>query len=252
MGGELSCSGTEPILRAAIAGMTNARSDNGGRRPAPLLREQVVAKLRRAITRGQFAPGGRLVEREMCELLGVSRTLVREALRQLEAEGWVQILPNRGPFVADMTPARVRELYEVRGALEGLAAQLCAERATPQDLARMAEAVETMAAAQARGDLAAHRRSAALLYDILRQAAGNEMLRTQLQALNARLDWMRAVALSRPARAGLSVQEERNLLAALRARDGAKARALCEQHMRAGAEAVIAALAEREATAGAA
>jgi GntR family transcriptional regulator, trigonelline degradation regulator len=88
-------------------------------RPAAL-RDQVVGNLRDAIINGQFAPGARLVERQMCELLGVSRTLVREALRQLEAEGWVRILPYRGPVVASMTPEEVRDLYEVRSALEGI------------------------------------------------------------------------------------------------------------------------------------
>src|SRR5215469_13320378 len=106
-------------------------------RPAAL-RDQVVGNLRNAIINGQLAPGARLIERQMCELLGVSRTLVREALRQLEAEGWIRILPNRGPVVISMTPEEVRELYEVRSALEGIAAYRAAERLTPEQLDRMA------------------------------------------------------------------------------------------------------------------
>src|SRR5215468_11609515 len=77
----------------------------------PPLRDQVVRDLRQSIIGGRFAPGNKLVEREMCDLLGVSRTLVREALRQLEAEGWVRIIPNRGPFVASLTPNEVLEFY---------------------------------------------------------------------------------------------------------------------------------------------
>src|SRR5258707_12493022 len=164
-------------------------------RPAAL-RDQVVGNLRNAIINGQFASGARLVERQMCELLGVSRTLVREALRQLEAEGWVRILPYRGPIVATMTPAEVRELYEVRGALEGLAAQLCAERASPEQLARMASAVRALTAAQRKGDLNTQREQAGIFYDVLREAAGNELLRSQLAALSSRLAWLRTVAFS--------------------------------------------------------
>lgn len=215
-------------------------------RKSNALRTEVVDRLRGAITGGRFPPGQRLVEREMCEFLGVSRTLVREALRQLEAEGWVRLLLHRGPVVAAMTPEQIRELYEVRGALEGLAAQLCAGRASEAQLGRMERIVDAMVAAQQCGDLAAHRRQAALFYQALREAAGNEMLRRQLEALNARLEWFRTVALSRPERASLSVREEQNLLAALRDRDAMLARRLCEQHSRAGGEAVIATLADQD------
>ena len=109
----------------------------------------------------------------------------------------------------------------------------------------MTRVVDAMIEAQARGDLAAHRRQAAHFYDAMRRATGNGMLRLQLEALNAKLDWMRSVAFSRPERAGLSVREEQTLLAALCRRDGAGARLLLEQNLRAGAEAVITALAER-------
>src|SRR5262249_24992130 len=141
-------------------------------RPAAL-RDQVVSNLRNAIINGQLAPGARLVERQMCELLGVSRTLVREALRQLDAEGWIRILPNRGPVVVRMTPEEVRELYEVRSALEGIAALRAAERITPEQLDRMAEAVDSMTKAQSRGDWMRHRRQLEIFYGILREASGN-------------------------------------------------------------------------------
>ena len=97
-------------------------------RPVGNLRTQVVEKLRQALIDGHFAPGVRLTERELCELLGVSRTLVREALRQLEAEGWVENVPYRGPTVAAISAEEARELYEIRAVLEGWAAQRCAER----------------------------------------------------------------------------------------------------------------------------
>jgi DNA-binding GntR family transcriptional regulator len=211
------------------------------------LREQVVGNLRDAIINGQFAPGARLVERQMCELLGVSRTLVREALRQLEAEGWVRILPYRGPIVASMTPEEVRDLYEVRSALEGIAALRAAERATPEELDRLAAAVDAMTKAQGRGDSTRHRQQVQVFYEVLRQAAGNALLRAQLETMSARMAWLRSFTLVRPERAAIAVKEEARLLAALRARDGTRARELCEMHLRAAGEAVVAAFQARAA-----
>ena len=86
------------------------------------LRHQVENALRQAIMSGRFAPGARLIERELCETLGVSRTSVREALRRLEAEKLVRSVPHKGPVVAIMSKQEAAELYAIRGLLEGFAA----------------------------------------------------------------------------------------------------------------------------------
>jgi DNA-binding GntR family transcriptional regulator len=218
-------------------------------RPNATLRDQVVGNLRQAIIQGSFAPGQRLVERQMCELLGVSRTLVREALRQLEAEGWVHILPYRGPVVASMGPEEIREIYEVRAALEGMAAMRSAELATSAHLSRMTEVVAIMTAAQKRGDHVTHREQVHVFYEILREAAGNSLLQAQLSAMSARMAWLRGFTLARPERAVVAVKEEAALLKALKARDGALARQLCEAHMRKAGEAVVATLSLRAGSA---
>jgi len=206
------------------------------------LRDQVVTNLRQAIATRMFAPGERLVERRMCEMLGVSRTLVREALRQLEAEGWVRILPYRGPVVATMTPGEVRELYEVRAALEGMAALRAAERATDDELEQLTEVVRTIKAAQHRGDQIVHREQVHAFYDLMRAAARNATLRTQLDAMSTRMAWLRSLTLASPERATVAVREEELLLAALKARDAEGARRLCEEHMHATGEAAVEAL----------
>jgi DNA-binding GntR family transcriptional regulator len=208
-------------------------------RPATTLRDQVATKLRQAIISGHFKPGSRLVERQMCELFAVSRTLVREALRQLEAEGWVKLLPYRGPVVATMTTTDVREFYEMRGALEGLAAELCAERASSSQLAAMTKAVKALVAAQKRRDLDGQLEQAVIFYDLLREAAGNALLRAQLSAHSSRLAWLRGMSLSRPERASVSAKEEELLMAALLARDGKRARQLCEKHIRLAGETLV-------------
>ncbi|MDI6024944.1 GntR family transcriptional regulator [Corticibacterium sp. UT-5YL-CI-8] len=109
--------------------MSNALDDTAIRveRPTKTLRELALDKVREAIVNGYFKPGHRLVERDLCAQLGVSRTIVREVLRHLESEGLVANLPNKGPIVALLDPNEAKQIYEIRGALEGMAARLCAE-----------------------------------------------------------------------------------------------------------------------------
>src|SRR5512138_3023456 len=110
-------------------------------RESATLRLQVEEKLRKAIATGRFRSGERLVERELCALLGVSRPSVREALRQLEAEGLIVTIPHRGPAVATIDVHEARELYEVRALLEGFAGRKAAMVATPAQLAALEQAV---------------------------------------------------------------------------------------------------------------
>ena len=97
------------------------------RAPAPI-RSRVLDNLRQAILERKLAPGQRLIERELVELTGVSRTSIREALRELAAEGLVTTIPNKGTVVATVTAEEARQLYQVRSALEGLAGALRRER----------------------------------------------------------------------------------------------------------------------------
>src|SRR5215475_14545289 len=101
-------------------------------RNAKTLRELTLDKLRGAIVQGYFRPGARLVERTLCDELGVSRTVVREVLRHLETEGLVDMVSRQGPVVARLDPTQVSEIYELRGLLEANAARACARNATPE------------------------------------------------------------------------------------------------------------------------
>lgn len=122
-----------------------------GRVAAPL-REQVIDALRAAILDFTLPPGQRLVERELIEQLGVSRTTVREALRQLTSEGLITVVPQKGAMVASPTFEEAEELYEARLRLEGLIVRRFVERAAPSQIIRLAAAAEGFAEAAAGED----------------------------------------------------------------------------------------------------
>jgi DNA-binding GntR family transcriptional regulator len=209
-------------------------------RETQTLRLQALEKLRRAIIEGKLAPGARLVERRLCDLLGVSRTVVREILRQLEAEGWVVNPPYKGPTVATIGKEEARQIYETRIALEGYAAMMCAARATEEQIDRLARSVDAMAVAARKKSAERHIRAVEQFYEILLEAAGNAMISAYLQSLRSRLARLRSFSLSQPQRAAVSIGEKTRLVAAIRARNGALARRLSEEHVHASAETVFA------------
>src|SRR5690242_17465200 len=118
------------------------------------LRQQVLDGLRQAIIAGRLEPGARLTERELTEMMGVSRTVVREALRQLESEGLIENIPNKGPVVRTLSLDEARDLYAVRAVLEGFAARLFADKATAEQTTRLEGALERVVAAYESGDAA--------------------------------------------------------------------------------------------------
>ena len=116
------------------------------------LRDVVFNTLRKAIITGEFAPGERLMEISLAERLGVSRTPVREAIRKLELEGLVVMIPRRGAEVARITEAGLKEVLEVRCALEELAVELACQRSTKESLAQLKEAHQRFVDAVKTGD----------------------------------------------------------------------------------------------------
>lgn len=103
---------------------------------------QVYEAVREAIFRGDMQPGSHLSEVDLSEQLGVSRAPVREALLQLEAEGIVELVPNKGAFVRGLSDIEVQEIYTARSLLEGYAAALAADQATPDDVKKIIKAAE--------------------------------------------------------------------------------------------------------------
>jgi DNA-binding GntR family transcriptional regulator len=208
------------------------------------LRSMAVEAIRAEIISGRLAPGARLIERELCEQLDVSRNTIREAYRQLEAEGFIVVVPHRGPTVSEMSEREARGLYEVREALEGLAVRLFVERASAADRAALDRAVDALREAHAGGDVAEMLARKAEFYEVLYRGADNEVLHAQTRLLGSRLARLRGQSLSNPGRPAQSMAEIEGVLERVDAGDAEGASALWREHIRAAARSAIGALAD--------
>jgi len=219
-------------------------------RRSKTLRELALDKLRAAILDLRFRPGERLVERVLCEQLGVSRSVVREALRHLEAEGLVETVPHQGPAVARLDPAKVAEIYEVRALLEALAARACAERATTADIAELEDSLKGIEAALAAGDPRANLAATGRFYEVLFRGGGKTVAWETVQSLNARINRLRALTIATAGRSKGSIAEMRRIYRAVAKRDPAEAHAAALDHVRVAAEIARRLLAEAGETDG--
>jgi len=203
------------------------------------LRSQAVEAIRAEIISGRLAPGQRLIERELCEQLDVSRNTLREAYRQLEAEGFISVVPHRGPTVSEMTDREARGLYEVREALEGLAVRLFVERASAQDLAELERTVELLREAHASGVVTRMLDCKNAFYEVLYRGADNEVLHSQARLLGSRLARLRGRSLAQPDRPAESMAEIEGVLSKVAARDADGAAALWRDHIRNAASSAL-------------
>lgn len=204
-------------------------------RSHPPLSIAIASEIKQAILSGRYRSGDRLVEESLAEWLGVSRNPVREALRHLEAEGFVQIAPRRGASVATIGLKEAHELFEVRAALEALSARLAATRATDDDLASLEQIVlqgeKAADAGQLRGlpDLNTefHARMVAI--------AGNGQLARLIAELRDRIQWVYSHHIE--TRAVDSWKEHRQLFAAVAGRTPEAAAHIALRHIAAAEEA---------------
>ncbi|MEV8429544.1 GntR family transcriptional regulator [Streptomyces chartreusis] len=158
--------------------------------PLGAVRERVLATLRQDIIAGRLLPGDRLVERELADRFGVSRVPVREAIRALVAEGFVHFETPRRTVVRRLSPADVKELFELREALEVYAAGLAASRATPEDLADLRELLRAAASATEAGDAEKITDVNTRFHDRILAMAGNSLLTSVMEPVDGRLRWL--------------------------------------------------------------
>lgn len=206
------------------------------------VRAQLVEQLRAAIASGALMPGDRLIEREICDATGASRPPVREALRQLEAEGLVTIAPNRGPRVASIGPEEARMVYDVRALLEGHALKCFTEKATPAMRKALRDAVRSVARATTTEDVAGILEGKLRYYDIVLQGADNEILYSMFNMLYVRMTLLRVTSLSKPGRPAEALIEVERVVEAVEAGDAEEAARLGIAHIEGAARAALSVL----------
>ena len=213
--------------------------------PQPV-RRQVEDALREAIVTGRFLPGDHLPDRVLCEAFGTSRSVVREAVRLLEAEGLIVVYPNRGPFVAPLSVAEAREIYEVRAALESLAGEGFARHASPAQRAALRAVYEELrdrGPAENQQTLLDMKRR---FYDILSQGCGNAYAARMLNRLLCRNAQLRATSLSSPDRLPRTIAEIGEIIEAIESGDPAASAAACRRHVEQAAAIALAIFAEEQ------
>lgn len=197
--------------------------------PPQTLREIVLERMRSAILSGRFASGERLVERTLCDQLGVSRSVVREAIRYLEAEGLVEIMPNKGPMVARMDWAQAAQIYEIRLLLEQNAAAACAQTADATVKAKLQAATHAIETTSAASDNPALIAATTGFYEIIFTAAGHQIAWEVVQRLNGRISRLRAMTLATTDRRVSGPVRMARICAAICANDpDAAAQAVCD------------------------
>ncbi len=224
-------------------------------RAAAPLRRQVVEELRQSIISGRLGPGARLVERELIAMMGVSRTVIREALRQLESEGLVAMIPNKGPVVRELTLAEAKDLYSIRAVLEGLAARLFVQNADEGQFRKLQTALTVTAAAYKAADPEVLLGAKNRFYDVLFEGADSETLSSMIATLHARIRRWRALGLAHPQRSPRRSQESikglRSVVAAIKARDAEQADRIMRDEVNRAAAEIIRLLGDSQSAAGA-
>jgi GntR family transcriptional regulator, trigonelline degradation regulator len=210
--------------------------------PTITLRERAVDRLRQAIIAGRFGSGDRLVERALCDQLGVSRSVVREAIRYLEAEGLVEIAPRSGPVVATLDWPRARQIYDIRCLLEADAAAACATRADRSVQSQLRAALAALKQAHDKGPPDQLLDATTRFYEVIFSAAGHEIAWEIVRRLNGRISRLRAITLASRNRSTSGYAHMQRIYTAICARDPAAAAAAVAAHLGDAAEIARASL----------
>lgn len=203
--------------------------------PPATLREIALDRMRRAIIGGLFEPGERLVERTLCDQLGVSRSVIREVIRHLEAEGLVEMLAKQGPIVATLNWDDARQIYEIRAALESTAVADCARVAGPEIKAGLRKAIGELERTSRQNSPVAVLDATTEFYKIVFEAGGNNIAWEIVSRLNSRISRLRVMTLSTSNRMTSGPSQIREIFVAIDTNDPHAAAAACRDHVRAAA-----------------
>ncbi|WP_303813723.1 GntR family transcriptional regulator [Selenomonas ruminantium] len=195
------------------------------------LREVVCESLREAIRSGILKPGERIMEIQLAEELGVSRTPVREAIRKLELEGYVVMMPRRGTYVASMSIRDINEIFEIRTALESLSNGLAADHITDDELEHLQRLLVIIGGYIKEGNIEKIVETDIEFHDLLYHAARNERLVGIISNLRDQLTRFRTLSMSYPGRLEETLEEHRLIVDAIASGDRKAASRAAERHM---------------------
>lgn len=203
--------------------------------PPATLREIALGRVRRAIIGGLFEPGERLVERTLCEQLGVSRSVIREVIRHLEAEGLIEMLAKQGPIVAKLNWDDARQIYEIRAALESTAVADCARIAGPDVKSRLHKAIAELERISKQNSPVGVLDATTEFYEIVFEAGKHNIAWEIVSRLNSRISRLRVMTLSVSNRMTSGPKQIRKIFSAIEANDPKAAADACRAHVRAAA-----------------
>jgi len=195
--------------------------------------------LRNAILDGELAAGQKLVERELCDLTGASRSILREALVKLEASGLIENQSYRGYRVTKLSAHKIHEIFELRGILETQAAELFTERASEAEINDLEKALTDLEQCLLAFDLESMRSVKERYYDVLFTGCRNDEIRQALSNVINRVYYLRSQSMSDPKRRQASLNEIHELTRALVSRDRAAARKASLAHLEGAREAAL-------------
>lgn len=226
------------IFQADAAGLAGAAGE-GDVEGRQLVRERVFGAVRNAIVDGRIAPGTRLTERELCEAFSISRTVVREIARRLEAEKLATVIPHRGLTVATLTRKHVEEIYEIRTELEAIAVRSFLKSATDAEIALAQEFGAQLLKAGERGDKVLMVETMTRFNHFMSEVADNQVATEILDQLSTRINMLRVLAMAEPGQLHTGMDGVRAIIAGITARDVVAAENAVRVYVRRSGEAVL-------------
>jgi DNA-binding GntR family transcriptional regulator len=195
------------------------------------LRVKIIEALRQAIERGALQPGARLVEKKLCEQLNVSRTSLREALRELQAEGVLTHISNKGLSVTRITLRDAKNIYRIRADLEALVVEQCTQNAGDEDIGNLEHYAADLKAEYLAGDFGSIVASKRRFYNLICEVADNSIVINLLNRLTLLTSQLRRNSIMRPDRQAESVGEITDLMVAIKRHDIDSARKFAKLHV---------------------
>jgi DNA-binding GntR family transcriptional regulator len=203
------------------------------------LHQDVAGKIREMIRKGVLVRGQRVIEADICAQMGISRTPLREALRVLESEGLVELIPHRGVHIRQPSMNEIQEMFEVMAVLEGTCARLTAQKLTPAGWRRIERQHNKLESHYVEGNREKYIAVNNVLHALIQELAGNRVLDDIVAKLRQKVALYRHQQIYEKGRFAESIQEHREILDALRRRDPDAAEAQMKRHLDRQCEALV-------------